>query len=319
MISSSRGQSSGSSRPLKSAGTASSPSSRGTRRRMPLVATHHQARRPPPGSRRAGRGPAASAAGRPRDARPERRGDEVLVGHRDDRDADPDQAADLGGVHAPALTTVSHSTSPRSVRTRWTRVVDAGRSRHPGPLATVTPAARAARQQRVASAARGPGSRRSAGTRPRGRRSVDISGNSSWASPGRDPLQRQAERLGPPVLASSSSRRSGEQARRMPPNSTQPGSVSGSSESSRYKATEYIIIRVRAAIEAELTDQPGRVERLPAGQLATVDDQHVGHPPAGQVVGDAAPPTPPPITTIWARLGRSVTSASSRPGTTSGP
>ena len=82
-ISSKRGQSSSSRRPLKSAGIASSRcSSSAHGAECALVAAHHQARRPPRGSRSAGRGRAASAGARPARALAERLRDQVLVRER---------------------------------------------------------------------------------------------------------------------------------------------------------------------------------------------------------------------------------------------
>ena len=242
-ISSNRGQSSGSSRPLKSAGIASNGVlGRRARRGVALVAAHHQPVDLLAVSRRAGRGRAASAAA----SSPRGRNGSVTrywcdigtIGMRTPASR-PISAANI----PPQLTTTSHSMSPRSVRT----------AAHPS-AAHVDPVTRVCRGSATPPAARQAGQRvaqlgrvevavrlevrradharrcRSAGTAPppRPARSRAAAGRRSC------PADLAADLL--PAAR-------GLEASLMPPLSVQPSGCSPRC-SRRYSSTEYMFIRV---------------------------------------------------------------------------
>ena len=225
----------------------------------------------------------------------ERLGEQVLVGHRDDRHGDADHAARSPGANMPAgvdddvgrdvrcarprCSTVTPVTRPRvrrrSPTTRvWVRIV-APRWRAPAASAWASPDGSS--QPSVGSQ-----------TPPR-TPSVDISGKRSCASLRRDELHRQPERLGPAGLALEllHPRRRRGQADRA--DLVPDGSTPVSSSSRRYRSAPYIIILVSVTEPRSWPTSPAlwNVEPLVSSARST---STMSRPAAlGQVVGDRRP------------------------------
>ena len=277
VISSNRSQSSGSSRPLKSAGMASyDVGRRRSTARVPLVAAHDQAvDLLPEVDEQVG-----VAQGRQRPAsrgrRGQRLGDDVLVRHRHDGMPHVDHPADLGGEHAAAVDDVSQSIVPGRCAPGSPGRASSVSIAEPG--CAVRPARRPA--------ARRPPARSRAAT---GRCSRRTAGSAAPTTPvgvhQREQLARLGRRRSPPAAARTrcaqpiwrriSSIRSGEDASRMPPHSTQPGGVLACC-SSPVELDRVHVHPGQRRVGAQLADQPGGVEGRAAGQLGAVDEHDVG-------------------------------------------
>ena len=134
-------------------------------------------------------------------------------------------------------------------------------------------------------------------------RSVDMSGNSSCASVAEMRSSGSPKVSAQATWRSSSSSRSGDDASRMPPHSTQPGSVSGSAASSRYSSALRIIIRVRFTEPRSWPTSPAEwnVEPLVSSPRSSTTTSVT--PLRARWCAMLAPPTPPPTMTMRARPG----------------
>ena len=102
--------------------------------------------------------------------------------------------------------------------------------------------------------------------------------------------------LAQPCWRRSSSMRSGVAAMRREPTSRQPGERPVSAGFGLEAPVDVDAVHHHPGQgqgRPELADQAGRVERAPAGRLGPVEDEHVGAPGLGQVVGDARARRPP--------------------------
>ena len=123
--------------------------------------------------------------------------------------------------------------------------------------------------------------------------SVDISGNSAFASSGPMSSSGSPNVLAQPACRRSSSRRSGLDASRSEPTSCHDGSTPVSAASRRYRSAPYIIIRVRVTELRSWPDEAGGMERRAARQLRPIDEHDVAPAELGEVIRDrgAAHPT----------------------------
>ena len=165
----------------------------------------------------------------------DRLGEEVLVGHRHDRDRDAGEPADLGGEHPAGVDDdVGRDRLPRAVAELDARRRSPGRARRRSRrprvwVRTVDPALPRARRERHGPARTGRASRRSAARPRRGRR------RSTSAGSGRAPPSAPISSSGSPnVLAQpawrwSSSKRARDDASRSEPTSCHDGSTPVSS------------------------------------------------------------------------------------------
>ena len=226
----------------------------------------------------------------------ERLGEQVLVGHRDDRHGDPDHATDLRGEHAgrvdddlgrdrAALTPVldGHAGDPAAVHADADDA-GVGPDRHAalpcpggeclGEPRRVEPAV--GRQPHAAQDAVGRHQREAVAGLGR-----------------RDEVHRQAERLGPaglPLELLHPRRRRGQADRA----DLVPGGVDaglGLEPAVEVGAVHHHLGEGHRA--PQLADQPGAVEGRAARQLGTVDEDDVGPATLGQVVGDRRPADAP--------------------------
>ena len=187
----------------------------------------------------------------------------------------------------PQSTTTSQSMSPAvGVHPRHPAVARR-RCRSPACAgAPATPVGRAPGWPARSRAGTGRRSRPRRGRPRRPRPSVSISGNSSCASAGEISCSGSPYAVAQLICRRISSIRSGDDASRMPPHSTQPGGCSVCLQ----PAVELDGVHVHPGqrrVGAQLADQAGGVERRAAGQLGAVDEHDVGLAELGQVVGDA--------------------------------
>ena len=221
----------------------------------------------------------------------DRLGEEVLVGHRDDRHGHADQPADLRREHPAGVDDdvgadlgafalvldghAGHAAALRADRDDPGLRSGSGAPRCRAPAASALASPDGSSQPSVGSQ-----------TAPR-TPSVDISGKRSWASRAVMSSSGRPNVLAQPACRRSSSNRSGLDARRSEPTSCHDGSVPVSAASRRYRSDAVHHHLGEGHRAAQLADQAGRVEGRSGGQLRPIDEDDVGPAALGEVVGDA--------------------------------
>ena len=224
--------------------------------------------------------------------------------HRHDRHPHADQPGDLRGEHPAAVddhlaldvpAVGAHAGDPPVAP--WSIAVPGSAARSP-PGGAGRRGQRRAQPRRVDLAVgrgvRGARARRrwtSAGTAPAPRRPRAAPAAGPGAAPSRP--AGGSPRAAPATTPAAATRTppSPARSRRLPP----PGA--GTARRPGVHAGQ-------RRVGAQLPDEPGGVERRPAGQLGALDEQHVPLAALGQVVGDARAADPPPMITTRARTGR---------------
>ncbi len=225
-------------------------------------------------------------------AGPERFGDQVLVRHRDDRDADAGQPADLGGEHAAA---VDHDLAGDVAAVGAHRAHPAGRrsldADDPGVLGDAHAVRPGAGRERVAQLRRVEVAvgLEVGGARPR--RRCRPAGTGRAASAGEISCSGRSYVRAQLICRRISSSRSGEDASLMPPLSVQPTGCSPSC-SARYSSTEYMFIRVSVGSARSWPTSPAEWNVEPLVSSARSSTHYVAFAQLRQVVGHAGPADP---------------------------
>ena len=187
----------------------------------------------------------------------------------------------------PQLTTISHSTSPRSVRTPLTRPPSVAMPTTRVCWTMRTPFARAAGRERVAQLRRvevavGLEVRRTDDA-------VEIHEREALGDLGRrDLVQRQVVGPGPTHLPADLVQPFG-RGRQLDPAGLGPADRVLAALQLSIQLDRVDVHARERRVGAQLADQAGRVERRATRQLGPLDDQDVTLAQLGQVVGDARP------------------------------
>ena len=134
---------------------------------------------------------------------------------------------------------------------------------------------------------------------------MDISGNRSAASFAEISSSGRPARRAHAACRRISSRRSGLDASRSDPDSTQPGAPSPPASSSRrYSAADQAFIRVSAGSARSWPTRPAEWKVDPLVSSARSTSSTSRSPRSARWCATLAPPTPPPMITMRARAGR---------------
>ena len=129
-----------------------------------------------------------------------------------------------------------------------------------------------------------------------------MSGNISFASAGEISCSGSPNAVAQPICRRISAIRSGDDASRMPPDSTQPTGCSPCC-SCRYSSTEYMFIRVSVGSARSCPTSPAEWNVEPLVRSARSTSTTSVRPSSARWYATLAPPTPPPMTTTDADVG----------------